>query len=667
MKYQSLLTKALLLLVTLLFINCQDELIDAPKEIKSEQENTYLKVDELNFERLEQDVSFQSLRTKFNISQPTFNRKKGTYQSQARTSGASNSNDYWIDMSIVNKVTMENYMSYTMRLVEPLDTSNSYSNIVIQEYNGIEEIFTIRYTDNSSARTTGENGGMNMKPGIIPYDGWDDPNDGDNSSGGDGYEYVCRDVIQIIDVPCTGNNHTVGQSCECQITDFNCQRAYQTLGYQNSCSWEYVDGNTNGTGNPNNDPGTTGGSTSDPTNSKVVTKKLPIEIPLEILQSVIECIGVAGDRLIWMNNEMNDANRGPQLLSITNHFTQLGGSCEDVTREDKEFMLGFIDIAKKIKDAKLERYEVLIEKIKEDPWALIQDCAEQNGMDTSNYLDLFNHTIPQDCQTRLNNLGADYSNQPISDGNVSCANIDYYSVEITNYPDFDNDGNSDTEAEIYQAFREKFTDLASGEKDSFESECNVPADFDDVIDIWWKFNPMSDFDSNLFLSNNPISSIMLIDAGANNPFVNTNADLGAIIVSGFTSTNWTISTIQTPETETQPFSGNRQWGLLINQNGNLEFYTRAVDVARVADIFLEWPATWLGSDIDCQQDTYYDIAEATWQNMQQEIADWINDDQISHGGQATVNTPKAARVNKDKIIEILTTNESIEQILSNCD
>jgi len=52
--------------------------------------------------------------------------------------------------------------------------------------------------------------------------------------------------------------------------------------------------------------------------------------------------------------------------------------------------------------------------------------------------------------------------------------------------------------------------------------------------------------------------------------------------------------------------------------------------------------------------------------MQQEIADWINDDEISHGGQATVNTPKAARVNKDKIIEILTTNESIEQILSNC-
>jgi len=173
---------------------------------------------------------------------------------------------------------------------------------------------------------------------------------------------------------------------------------------------------------------------------------------------------------------------------------------------------------------------------------------------------------------------------------------------------------------------------------------------------------MSDFDSDLFLSTDPISSIMLIDAGANNPFVDTNADLGAIIVSDFTSNDWTISTIQTPETETQPFSGNRQWGWIINQNGNLELYTRAVDVARVADIFLEWPATWLGSDIECQQDTYYDIADATWQNLQQEIAQWVND----NGGQAVVNTPKAVRVDKEKIVEILTTNQSIDQILSNC-
>jgi hypothetical protein len=161
----------------------------------------------------------------------------------------------------------------------------------------------------------------------------------------------------------------------------------------------------------------------------------------------------------------------------------------------------------------------------------------------------------------------------------------------------------------------------------------------------------------------PITSILLIDAGANNPFVDANADLGAIIVSDYNNNNWSISTIQTPATETQPFSGNRQWGWLINGNGNLEIFTRAVDVARVADIFLEAPATIFGSDIECQQETYYDIAEATWQNLQHEIRDWV---QNEGGGVSNIKPPTAVRINKDRIVEILTSNTSIDEILSNC-
>ncbi|MFI2741241.1 hypothetical protein ACG2LH_00765 [Zhouia sp. PK063] len=156
---------------------------------------------------------------------------------------------------------------------------------------------------------------------------------------------------------------------------------------------------------------------------------------------------------------------------------------------------------------------------------------------------------------------------------------------------------------------------------------------------------------------------MLIDAGASNFIVNANADLGAIIVSGFNSNNWTISTIQTPKTGTQPFSGNRQWGWNINQNGNLELFTRAVDVARVADAFLKKPATWFGSNIECQQETYYNIAEATWKNMQKEIKNWVENEGHGH---AIINAPKAVHVKKETIKEILTTNESIDQILSNC-
>mgnify|MGYP001248976224 FL=1 len=49
--------------------------------------------------------------------------------------------------------------------------------------------------------------------------------------------------------------------------------------------------------------------------------------------------------------------------------------------------------------------------------------------------------------------------------------------------------------------------------------------------------------------------------------------------------------------------------------------------------------------------------------MQQEIKNWIEND---GDGQATINAPKAVQVDKEKIIEILTSNENINQIISNC-
>jgi len=381
--------------------------------------------------------------------------------------------------------------------------------------------------------------------------------------------------------------------------------------------------------------------------------------PWEEVLACLSGIGLNGE-IAWLQNNKNGAGQIKDFIQDEN------GNC---IPENKDIAMDFLSITGALPNAQFLRYQELNALLEINPWALIQDCAQQNGMDIANYQALYNHTIPQACEDRLNSLGLfgiGYNDQPISEGNVPCANMDYYSVEITQMPDLDSDGNPDTEAEVYQAFREKFTDLASGERDGFESTCNVPFDLDDIIDIWWEFNPLTQNEESLFLSNDPISSILIIDAGANNPAVNFNADLGAIIVSDFTPNNWTISTIQTPDTETQPFSGNRQWGWLINGSGNLEIYTRVVDVARVADVFLKKPATWLGSDIECQQDTYYDIAEATWQNMQEEIANWINDDELSNGGQASINPPKAARVDKEKIVEILTTNDSIDQILSTC-
>jgi hypothetical protein len=341
-------------------------------------------------------------------------------------------------------------------------------------------------------------------------------------------------------------------------------------------------------------------------------------------------------------------------VQINNYLKS--NSCSN---ESQSLALEFLKIIESVPDAMFVRYKELNEILQNNPWALIQNCAEQNGLDTSNYLDLYNHTIPQACIDKLNALPG-YNNQPISEGNVPLANIDYYSVEITTYPDFDGDNNPDTEAEIYQEFRNKFIDLASGEKQDFQFSCNVPNNDTNTGDISWQFVPLTLNDLNLFVSNNPISSIFLIDASADVdgvPFENATADEGAIIVSGFTSNDWTISTIYTPQTATQPFSGNRQWGWIINQNGNLELFTRAVDVAK-----LSWIVKHLtpGSE-GCKQDTYYKIAQATWENMQQEIVQWINEE---GGGQAEVIPKIAVLVDRQKIKELLESNETINQI--NC-
>jgi len=318
-----------------------------------------------------------------------------------------------------------------------------------------------------------------------------------------------------------------------------------------------------------------------------------------------------------------------------------------------------VAIFREVPFAKMERIEELYDLVKNDPWALIQDCAEQNGLDTQNYLDLYNLPFPQECSYRLSQLGFGYNHQSLNDGNVPLANIDYYGVEVTTYPDFNNDGNPDSEADIYQAFRNKFTNLASGTKVDFQFSCNVPNNDTNTGDISWEFVPLTLNDANLFTSNNPLASILLINAGVDIEGIigeSATSDEGAIMVSEFTSNDWTISTITSPQNGSQPFSGNRQWGWLINQNGNFEFFTRAVDVAKINKILNIIP----GTNTECQQDTYYNIAEATWKNMQQEITDWVN----VNDGQANIVPKKAIRVNKEKIKELLLSNETINQI--NC-
>lgn len=327
------------------------------------------------------------------------------------------------------------------------------------------------------------------------------------------------------------------------------------------------------------------------------------------------------------------------------------------SNSNAELMQDFITLFSEIPNAKLERYLELNNLLEINPWVLIQDCAQQNGLNISNYQQLYDHTLPSQCIDRLNVLGDDFENQPLSEGNAAVANVDYYGVEIITRPDINGDGVPDTNAEIFQAYKSNFSSLASGGKDNFEFSCNNPFG-DNFGDVSWTFSPYFANDNSIWSSTNPLTAIFKIDASADGiPFGDTISDDGAIMISGFTSEYWIGSTITTEFSGTQPFSGNRQWGYITNLNGNLELYARAVDVARVSNLVKYFTP---GSN-ECKEDSYYNIGEATWSNLQDEIKQFI----VDNGGQTNIVPKTAIRFDKTKLKEMLESNETIDQIPCN--
>jgi len=234
-------------------------------------------------------------------------------------------------MSFVNKITSDNYVSYTMRLVEPLDASYSYSNIVIQERNGVEEIFTIRYINDDNARTNGTDG-MNMKSGIIPYDGWEDPDDGNTGGGDDDFVEICNDIRVLTPIPC-GCGHMPWETCKGSTCGNPLYPSLEIV-TQQECYLDYTGGNGNTGGTGNIASGNTGGGTNqdptDPEDPDIVTTPISSVLPDGALLTIAECITPNQEQLDWINEQQTKPDGSPNLVSIWNYVDDLDNNeCAD--------------------------------------------------------------------------------------------------------------------------------------------------------------------------------------------------------------------------------------------------------------------------------------------------------------------------------------------------
>jgi hypothetical protein len=101
----------------------------------------------------------------------------------------------------------------------------------------------------------------------------------------------------------------------------------------------------------------------------------------------------------------------------------------------------------------------------------------------------------------------------------------------------------------------------------------------------------------------------------------------------------------------EPFSVHRQFGLQTNERGNLEFFTRAVDRAKLS-LFMNL----LINDFRSIND-YFDIGDVTWSGLMTSVTEFINN---SKDGRAEVYRGEFIRPDYEDVKLRLTSDEPLE-------
>ncbi|MCB0604102.1 MAG: hypothetical protein KDC25_04475 [Saprospiraceae bacterium] len=356
----------------------------------------------------------------------------------------------------------------------------------------------------------------------------------------------------------------------------------------------------------------------------------------------------------WLSGHVSD------LVALMDHV-------EDHVQETgiKSYHGAMLDLLDNNEGYVRQRFFELWDAIVADPHVLLRPCVEQNtSYPYTFWSDLYNFQPDQSTISALASRGFTY--QPLQEGNAVATSVDYYYVEIDQMPDFNGDGSPDSEQQVIDVLRANFAGLASGVKNGFQFSCPLPPWHNNPDNIWWEFKPYTTGIDNVqwsYPAPTYKNTIFFIDAGAEDQNNNEFADKGAIIISQASPCCWIGSTINTPLSGSQPFSGQRQWGLATLPNGKKAFYTKAADRALTES----WLPTiageiWQG----CDDDTYYNIAHETWKNLMLKAGAFIN----QFGGQVVsepgysepaINITKA-RINYNELDGKLKSNTPVNFI-----
>ncbi len=239
-----------------------------------------------------------------------------------------------------------------------------------------------------------------------------------------------------------------------------------------------------------------------------------------------------------------------------------------------------------------------------------------HGSDAKPWKDLVNYRIP-DNLIRARNWNA--TEQTIEGAWGSQTNLDYYTVQITKFPDGIKNG-----GELLEAIR-----------------LNLGHFLDDKTTFAGYASDGSD--AKKWQSSNPLGSIMSFDAKFEDPILGWkwNLDDASVMTSSYFKNNdggfWTFSTLSTTGDGYHPIGGTRQFGVSTNPSGGYTFYIRAADRAYDA-----------ATNIFGGQTRVFKSAEVTWNAVCSNIFMYVN----NKGGNALVpSTPISKRVTWDSVKE----------------
>ncbi|QYJ68870.1 hypothetical protein [Flavobacterium litorale] len=292
-------------------------------------------------------------------------------------------------------------------------------------------------------------------------------------------------------------------------------------------------GNTGGgTGGSGNDGGTGGGEPD--ANYGLIQGQTLITQPLVVANPSNQFFfGLKPEQQQWAT-----ANQGA-YDAIVDYLTN-----ENWSNESKQFAENWIN---------------LLKEIETNPTALLG----KSDLDLQPWFDLMNYTIPTSVVNKIEQLDndnfGDYAIQRVKDGKGAVVNMDFFSVNISTLPINSVTGTTFTPKEFLNHIRLNINDFLDTSISSFSP------------------STITGYNENqIWNSSNPLKAIIHIN-------IAPPAGDGSVICSKSEDDSWIFTTIEVPWFPGQgndgihPVSGNREFGLIENNDGSYTFYTRGMD------------------------------------------------------------------------------------------